>query len=100
MKATPKMARDAAKALDAKVVAKYKQLKPDDIKQLVVHDKWLAALSQQVQGELDRVSLALTGRIKQLAERYATPITQLSAEVEALLARVDGHLIKVGFAWK
>ena len=45
-------------------------------------DKWLAAVSQQVQGELDRVSQALTSRIKELGERYATPIPQLSAEVE------------------
>jgi type I restriction enzyme M protein len=95
-----KQVKDAVKALDTKVGAKYKQLKPDDIKQLVVHDKWLAAVSQQVQGELDRVSQALTGRIKQLAERYATPIPQLSAEVEALSARVDEHLKKMGFAWK
>ena len=68
-----KRVKDAARALDAKVAAQYKQLKPDDIKQLVVHDKWLASLSQPVQGELDRVSQALTGRIKQLAERYETP---------------------------
>jgi type I restriction enzyme M protein len=98
--AAGKQVKDALKALDAKVGAKYKQLKSDDIKQLVVHDKWLAAIAQQVQGELDRVSQALTGRIKQLTERYATPIPQLVAEVETLSVRVDAHLKKMGFAWK
>jgi type I restriction enzyme M protein len=64
----------------------------------VVEDKWLAALSPpQVQGELDRVSQALTGRIRQLAERYATPLPRLAEEVEALAARVDEHLKKMGF---
>ena len=34
----------------------------------------------------------LTGRIRQLAESYATPLPQLTDEVAALAARVDGHL--------
>ena len=53
-----------------------------------------------VQGELDRVSQALTGRIRQLAERYATPLPRLAEEVETLAARVDDHLKKMGFVWQ
>ena len=60
---------------------KYGKLTEDEIKTLVVDDKWLAALAAAVQGELDRVSQALTGRIRQLAERYATPLPQLTDEV-------------------
>ena len=45
-----------------------------------------------MQGELDRVSQTLTGRIRQLAERYATPLPQLTAGVAELSARVDEHL--------
>lgn len=52
------------------------------------------------QGELDRVSQTLTGRTRQLAERYATPLPQLTDEVAALAARVDGHLKKMGAEWK
>jgi hypothetical protein len=39
----------------------------------VVDDQWLATLAAAVQGELDRVSQTLIGRIRQLAERYAPP---------------------------
>ena len=49
--------------------------------------------------ELDRVSQALTGRIRQLAERYATPLTKLGDEVDVLAGRVDEHLKAMGFAW-
>jgi len=42
----------------------------------------------------------LTGRIRQLAERYATPVPQLTDEVAALAAKVDGHLKKMGAVWK
>jgi hypothetical protein len=38
----------------------------DEIKTLVVDDKWLATLADTVRGELDRVSQTLTGRIRQL----------------------------------
>jgi type I restriction enzyme M protein len=87
-------------ALTEKVAARYPKLTEDEIKTLVVDDKWLGTLAAAVQGELDRVSQTLTGRIRQLAERYATPLPQLTDEVAALAARVDGHLKKMGAVWK
>jgi type I restriction enzyme M protein len=56
----------------------------------------MARLSTDVQGELDRVSYTLTGRIRELAERYATPLPNLVDEVEILAARVEQHLRKMG----
>jgi len=92
-----KKVKDAQKALDAKVKAKYATLTVDEVKTLVVDDKWLATLAADVQTELDRVSQALTSRIRQLAERYAMPLPLLTTEVEALSATVEGHLKKMGF---
>jgi len=88
---------DAQEALLAKVVAQYGKLTEDEIKVLVVSDKWLATIAAAVQEELDRVSQTLTGRIRQLAERYATPLPQATGQVATLAARVDEHLIKMGF---
>ncbi|HYU76591.1 MAG TPA: hypothetical protein VEL31_28305, partial [Ktedonobacteraceae bacterium] len=95
-----KKIKDAQKALDAKVAAKYKLLSEDEVKTLVVDDKWLATLASHVQDELNRVSQALTGRIKELAERYATPLPQLTEDVEVLSGKVDVHLRKMGFVWQ
>ena len=94
-----KKVKDARKALDAKVAAKYAHLSESETKTLVVDDKWLAAIDASVQGELDRVSQALTGRIRQLAERYATPLPRVAGELETIASRVDEHLRKMGFAW-
>ena len=94
-----KKAKDAQKALDAKVVAQYAKLSEAEIQTLVVQDKWLAALTASVQSELDRVSQALTGRIRQLADRYATPLPALGDELEVLAGRVDEHLKAMGFVW-
>jgi type I restriction enzyme M protein len=92
--------RAAQEDLEAKLDAKYLTLTEDKIKPLVVDDKWLATLAAAVQGELDRVSQTLTGRIRQLAERYATPLPQLTDEVATLANRVDGHFKKMGAVWK
>ena len=89
----------AQNALEAKVAAKYGKLTEAEIKTLVVDDKWLASLAASVQSELDRVSQTLTGRIRQLAERYATPLPKLTEEVKTLAARVDEHLRKMGARW-
>jgi type I restriction enzyme M protein len=97
--AANKRVKDAQKALDAQVTAKYSKLTPEEIQTLVVDDKWLARLAADVQSELDRVSQALTGRIRQLAERYATPLPMLTGKVATLAARVDEHLKKMGAVW-
>jgi type I restriction enzyme M protein len=94
-----KKVKVAQKALDAKVAAKYNVLSEDEVKTLVVKDKWLTTLASDVQAELNRISQALTGRIKQLAERYATPLPKLTAEVEELSSKVEVHLQKMGFVW-
>ena len=94
-----KHAKLAQAELDKLVAGQYARLSEADIKTLVVDNKWLAALDAAVQGELDRVSQSLTGRIRELAERYDTPLPMLSAQLQSLGERVDQHLQKMGFVW-
>jgi len=91
-----KKVKEAQKALGTKVANKYHQLSETEIKTLVVKDKWLATLALAVHSELDRVSQTLTSRIRQLAQRYATPLPKLMEEVADLSARVDEHLKRMG----
>jgi type I restriction enzyme M protein len=86
--------------LDKKIDAKYPKLTEAEIKTLVVDDKWMARLQAAVQDELARVSQTLTGRIRELAERYATPLPQLTNEVATLTTRVEEHLKQMGASWK
>ncbi len=94
--ALKKQVREAEAALDALAYAKYPQLTTAEIQTLVIHDKWMATLAASVQAELDRVSQTLTGRLRELAERYANPLPQLTDEVAMLAARVEAHLAKMG----
>lgn len=95
-----KAAIKAAEAkLDSATYEQYPKLSEDEIKVLVVDDKWLAALDTAIHGEMDRVSQALTQRVKELAERYETPLPQMTSRVAELEAKVNGHLEQLGFAW-
>ena len=97
--ALKKQLKELEADLDEKSYAKYPQLTEVEIKQLVVDDKWLGALKASISGEMDRVSQTLAQRVKELAERYETPLPQLTRRVNELEAKVAEHLQKMGFVW-
>jgi type I restriction enzyme M protein len=92
--------KDAEAALDEAAHDKYPELSEKEVKSLVVDDKWMAALDEKIHGEMDRVSQELTRRVKELAERYGTPLPQMTDRVDELVAKVNRHLVTMGFAWK
>ncbi|RLG29910.1 type I restriction-modification system subunit M [Methanosarcinales archaeon] len=92
-----KKIKDARKALDKQVIDRYKVLTEDEVKTMVVNDKWMAAISEDVKTEMERISQRLARRIKELAERYATPMPAMNATVDELEMKVNGHLEKMGF---
>ena len=89
----------ADKELYDRACAQYPKLTEFEIKTLVVDDKWMATLEAALRGELDRVSQRLTQRVKELADRYASPLPQMANRVAELEAKVDAHLEKMGFSW-
>ena len=92
--------KEAEASLDSQAYTQYPKLTESEIKTLVVDDKWLAALDAAIHGEMDRVSQQLTQRVKELAERYETPMPQMVDRVTELEAKVNCHLEKMGFAWQ
>jgi type I restriction enzyme M protein len=92
-----KQLKDAETELDALALAKYPKLTEADIKALVVNDKWLATIEVAIHGEIDRVSQALTQRVKELAERYEASLPDLAKQVNDHEAKVAEHLKKMGF---
>ncbi len=94
-----KRLKETEAKLDAMVLAKYPKLTAAEIKALVVDDKWLAALDKAIHGEMDRISQALTQRVKELAERYETPLPQAASKVAELEQAVNRHLERMGFSW-
>jgi type I restriction enzyme M protein len=97
---TKKAIKDAERNLEKKVLAKYPTLTLDEIKTLVVERKWMGELFARVLAEVDRLSQTLAGRVKELAERYAEPMPEITEEVEGLKEKVERHLTKMGFNLK
>ena len=98
--AANKQLKDAFKARDEAVFKHYAKLTEAEIKALAVDDKWLAALEQAVQGEIERVTQQLAARIRELEERYAEPLPEIMQEVESLQTKVDEHLHQMGLEWR
>ena len=92
-----KKIKQAEATLDEKLYAKYPTLTETEVKQLVVDDKWMQTIETAIKSEIDHISQRLTNRIKELAERYATPLPQIDKEVKDLEDKVNAHLAKMGF---
>jgi type I restriction enzyme M protein len=95
-----KQIKDAEKDLERKTLAKYPVITKEEIKVLVIERKWMNELLLHVTNEIDSLSQKLTGRIKELSERYDEPLPEILNEVEELARKVEGHLIKMGFNWE
>ncbi len=85
--------------LEKKVIAKYPVLSIEEIKTIVVDKKWMHSMEQRIRTEMDNISHRLTQRIKELAERYETPLPKLSGEVDELTTTVENHLKQMNFVW-
>lgn len=94
-----KKVKELQDALDLKVFNKYPTLTEDEVKDLVVQDKWLATLNRSIEAEIERVTQQLANRVKELNERYAEPLPQITQNVENLSAKVAEHLKAMGLEW-
>lgn len=82
------------------VFKQYEKLDVDEIKTLVIDDKWMTMLDSAIKSELERIAQNLTQRIKTLAVRYETTLPQIAGEAEDLSTKVDAHLVRMGFAFE
>jgi type I restriction enzyme M protein len=94
--AARKAAREAALALDRATLGRYAELTDEDVRVLLIEDKWGAHLMHGLREELDVLIRRLLDRVTVLTARYAEPLSALDAEVAALSAKVAEHLARLG----
>jgi type I restriction enzyme M protein len=97
--AAKKVVKEAQEALDLSVFNQYPKLNIDEIKALIIDDKWLATLQANIIAEIERVTQQMANRVKQLEERYSTPLPTLAQSVDDLSDKVAGHLKAMGLEW-
>ena len=94
-----KKIKEADAALDAKALAKYPKLTQDEVKALLVDDKWMAKIEADIHGEMDRINQALAQRVRTLTEQYETRMPDLAKHVAAFETKVNQYLKEMGFSW-
>ena len=85
--------------LDRLAYEKYPTLTQAEVKSIVLDDKWLPAIQAAVKTEMERVSQQLSARVRELIERYETPLPELDRQLRELEEKVNAHLRKMGFVW-
>lgn len=91
-----KNVKEATTDLDEQALVQYGQLTTDDIKTLVIDDKWGAVIRAGIASELTTAVHRFIARLHALAERYEATVAQLDAEIAVLSAKVAAHLIVMG----
>jgi type I restriction enzyme M protein len=91
--------KTAKTELEEKVIIQYPKLSIGEIKTVVIEKKWIAAIEQRIGTEMDNISHRLTHRLKELGERYETPLPALDIEVCKLTVKVENHLRQMNFVW-
>lgn len=91
--------KDAQEKLDLAVFAYYPKLSDNDIKILLVKDKWQASLTNALVAEIEYVTQRLANRVKELEERYSATLPNLTKKVADLEVKVANHLKAIGLEW-
>ena len=61
--------------------------------------KWLGTVKEAINSEMDAINQRLTGRIKEIAERYEFTLGALDSSSKELEEKVSAHLEKMGLVW-
>jgi type I restriction enzyme M protein len=85
--------------LDQLTLEQFGRLTENEVREIVVEDKWLTSIKSDIQTEIDGISQRLTTRIKELGERYDNKLSSLATETETLESKVAEHLQKMGLVW-
>ena len=91
-----KAVKEAQAELDRAVLKEYGNLTEDDVKSLVMDDKWRATVMRRVAAEVEGLTLALVERSQQLGDRYSETVATLDTDLRKLESKVAVHLAAMG----
>jgi len=91
--------KEAQKALDEALFKKYPELTLDEIKHLVIDEKWCGTIGDAVEKIYTAISNGLAARILELYERYEETLPSLKEAVNTYESKVEAHLKRMGFVW-
>lgn len=94
-----KAIKQAETELDILLEKKYPQLTVEEIKHLLIEEKWFAAIYRGIDAIHSAVSHRLSKRVTELVERYEYTLKECEDEVAVYEEKVKSHLGRMGVVW-
>ena len=94
-----KECKEARKALDEKVEAKYSELTVDEIKHLLFDMKWMAKLEADIRDEIEQVLNSLSSKVLLIAKRYEHTLGEIEDRTAKSREAVVAALERMGYKW-
>ncbi|GAA7240168.1 hypothetical protein ID0467_14050 [Helicobacter pylori] len=91
-----KVKNKAYEKLELKAFHQYKNLKLDEIKDLIIKDKWLNSLKNALENKILKRINALTSALNEIISSYSNSLLELDKEVKESESKVLEHLKDLG----
>lgn len=91
-----KMKNKAYEELELKAFHQYKNLELDEIKDLIIQDKWLNSLKNALENKIQKRINAFTSALNGIIQTYSNSLLELDKEVKESESKVLEHLKDLG----
>ncbi|MGL2609763.1 type I restriction-modification system subunit M [Helicobacter pylori] len=91
-----KMKNKAYEELELKAFHQYKNLEINEIKDLIIKDKWLNSLKNALENKILKRINAFTSALNEIISSYSNSLLELDKEVKESESKVLGHLKDLG----
>lgn len=85
--------------LDKAVREKYAALTDEELKDLLINQKWYVCIWEGVNALYKSAAHSLASRVSELGERYEYTLSELETKTDSLEETVKAHLERMGFVW-
>ncbi|OPG63082.1 type I restriction-modification system subunit M [Helicobacter pylori] len=91
-----KMKNKAYEELELKAFHQYKNLEINEIKDLIIQDKWLKSLKNALENKIQKRTNAFTSALNKIIQTYSNSLLELDKEVKESESKVLEHLKDLG----
>ncbi|MGL2608109.1 type I restriction-modification system subunit M [Helicobacter pylori] len=91
-----KMKNKAYEELELKAFHQYKNLEINEIKDLIIKDKWLNSLKNALENKIQKRINAFTSALNEIIQTYSNSLLELDKEVKESESKVLEHLKDLG----
>ncbi len=86
-------------ALDKITLIKYSKLKQDEIKNILIYEKWMPILEKKILDMTKETTQYLIRRLRELIDRYEITLPELQKKTDSLEDKIKKNIKEMGYSW-